>query len=177
MSATLSGLFDWSGLATDLWVLLARARSAPAPLGHHDQPWFGLWQEFEQAAEVGVAEAAALELLDIARQRAHEAGVVRECLYLVALVELGRARPGDEPVASPTFDELNATHQETLAAALELTERELTRSITNEVRAMLAHCLIVFLGNQQEITKSLAANRESGQSVRSKRSNRKPADR
>jgi len=44
VTAAPSGLFDWNGLAADLLVLLARARVAPAPLGHHDQPWFRLWQ-------------------------------------------------------------------------------------------------------------------------------------
>ena len=148
VSAAPSGLFDWSGLASDVWVLLALARDAPAPIGHHNQPWFGLWHGFEQTAEVGIAETAALELLDIARQRAHEAGVVRECLYLVALLELGRAR--DEPVAPPMFDEQNATYQEVLAVALKLTEREMTRSITKDVWAMLDRCRIVFRGRSAD---------------------------
>lgn len=144
MIAAPSGLFDWSGLAPDLWALLARARVARAPIGPHDQPWFGLWQGIEQTAEVEVVETAALELLEIARQRAEEAGVVRECLYLVALIELGRTR--DELVASPVFDEQNAAYPEALAAALKLTEREMTRSITKEVWAMLDRCRIVFRG-------------------------------
>jgi len=149
VSAVPSGLFDWSGSATDVSVLLARARDAPAPIGHHDQPWFGLWHGFEQAAaEVGLAETAALELLDIARLRAHESGVVRECLYLVALLELGRAR--DEPAAPDISGELNATYLEALAVALKLTEREMTRSITKDVWAMLDRCRIVFRGNSAD---------------------------
>ena len=77
VTAAPSGLFDWSGLATDLLVLLARARVAPAPLGRHDQPWFGLWQGAGQHECENYLELLAHDRIGPGRDPYHKRGGYR----------------------------------------------------------------------------------------------------
>src|SRR4051794_29266383 len=109
---------DWSALqhaygpASDIPALLARARTAPAPIDYTSEPWFTLWSSLYHQDDIYSASYAAVpELVAIAG----ECGglIAAEGLFLAASIELRRNEPGAPEIPA----EVETAYSDALAVA------------------------------------------------------------
>lgn len=137
---------DWTklhhayGPAGDIPTLLARARTASAPVTYTDEPWLTLWSALYHQDDIYSASYAAVpDLVAIATERG--GAVAAECLFLAASIELRRQVPGAP--AMPL--ELRAAFEQAVARARPLAS-ELARR-TSDDEGKLEVAAMVFEGD------------------------------
>ncbi len=158
---------DWAALrhafgsAADIPALLTRARSAAAPEGYRDEPWFSLWSSLYHQDDIYSASYAALpELVEIATGRG--GAVARESLLLAASIELRRNQPNAPPLPAG----LQADYLRAVQAGASLTRAMLTTGqLSGDALARVEISDAVFRGDHVRAVQLLRDDNGLGQEL------------
>lgn len=148
VSVEWSALHHAYGPAVDIPALLQDARLAPAPSDYRDEPWFSLWSALCHQGDVFTASYAAVpELVAIAEGRRAEPGVLCECLYLAAMIELERSAPEGLTPPPPLPTESVAEYRTAIQRGATLAWDAVACATATDAREMLDICCAVFTGD------------------------------
>jgi len=130
------------GEATDIPALLSEAETAAAPYEYTDDPWYTLWSFLCHQGNVYPASFASADtLIRIAESR--QGAVARECLFLVASIEIGR-----HSVSAPELPEnLAEAYRQALAKGEELAREFLEVSVDPEDKRLFLGAVEAFSGD------------------------------